>query len=203
MSEGRSATPPDQLPYAVAATASSAGGVTALMRLLAALPADLSVPVLVVQHLDRRHETVIADVLQRRSSLKVKLAEDGERVSPGTVYVAPPDRHLLVDESGVLSLSSSELVHFLRPSADLLFESVAGAFGDRAIACVLTGTGSDAAMGVTAVHARGGTVIVQDPETADFPGMPQAAVATGAADFVLPLEEIAGVILGLVEVRRV
>lgn len=202
MREGQPTDPADSHPYAVVATASSAGGVYAMMRLLAALPDDLPVPVLAVQHLDRRHETVIADVLQRRSSLTVKLATEGERIKPGTVYVAPPDRHLLVDESGVLSLSSSELVHFLRPSADLLFESVAGAFGDRAIACVLTGTGSDGAMGVTAVHDRGGTVIVQDPETADFPGMPQAAVGTGSADFVLPLEEIAGVILGLVEVRR-
>ena len=198
MTEGRSGQLPDARPYDVVAIASSAGGVTALMRLVAALPDGLPVPVLVVQHLDRRHETVIAQVLQRRSALRVKLAEDGEVIAPGTVYVAPPDRHLLVTDSRTLNLSGSELVHFLRPSADLLFESVAGVFGDRTIACVLTGTGSDGSMGVTAVHARGGTVIVEDPDTADFTGMPQAAVATGAADFVLPLEEVAGVVLGLV-----
>lgn len=182
--------------------ASSAGGVNALMRLMASLPPGLGVPVLVVQHLDRRHETVIADVLQRRTMLTVKLAEEGERIAPGTVYVAPPDRHLLIIASGTVNLSRSELVHFVRPSADLLFESVAGVYADRAIACVLTGTGSDGSMGVTAVHARGGTVIVEDPETADFPGMPRAAVATGVADFILPLDEIGGVVLGLVDGRR-
>ncbi|MEV0280776.1 chemotaxis protein CheB [Streptomyces sp. NPDC050610] len=189
-------------PYAIVAVASSAGGIQGLTALLGALSPDLPVPVLVVQHLDPRHRTVIADVLARRTDLLVKLAEAEERALPGTVYIAPPDRHLLVDSDGVLSLSNTELVHFVRPSADLLFESLAGAYGPRAIACVLTGTGSDGAMGAEAVKTRGGTVIAQDPVTADFPGMPQAAVDTGAVDFVLPLEEIAAVVSGLVETKR-
>ncbi|MEU5434653.1 chemotaxis protein CheB [Streptomyces sp. NPDC020719] len=188
--------------YDIVAVASSAGGIHGLGVLLGALGADFPVPVLIVQHLDPRHRTVIAEVLARRMSLPVKLAEDGERAEPGVVYVAPPDRHLLVGPEGTLSLSRSELVHFLRPSADLLFESVAGAYGPRAIACVLTGTGSDGAMGVDAVKSRGGTVIAQDPGTAEFKGMPEAAVGTGAVDFVLPLEEIATVIRGLVETER-
>ncbi|MCI3931832.1 chemotaxis protein CheB [Streptomyces sp. AN091965] len=188
--------------YAVVAVASSAGGIRALGELLGALGEDLSVPVLVVQHLDPRHRTVIVDVLARRTRLPVKLAGHDERALPGTVYVAPPDRHLLVGSDGVLSLSSSALVHFVRPSADLLFESVAGAYGPGAIACVLTGTGVDGAMGVDAVKSRGGTVIVQDPWSAEFKGMPEAAVGTGTVDFVLPLEEIAAVIRGLVETKR-
>jgi two-component system chemotaxis response regulator CheB len=195
-------TPESSPAYDVVAVASSAGGINALGRLLGGLPPDLPVPVLVVQHLDPRHETVIADVLQRRSRLHVGLAEDGEVAKPGFVYVAPPDRHLLVGADGVLSLSGSNLVHFVRPSADLLFESVAGAYGERAIACVLTGTGSDGAMGVTAVRSRGGTVIVQDPATAEFRGMPEAASATGEVHFLLPLEEIAPVVDGLVRQRR-
>jgi two-component system chemotaxis response regulator CheB len=113
-------------------------------------------------------------------------------------YIAPPNRHLLVRGGGRLSLADSKLVHFVRPSADLLFESVAGEHGDRAIAVVLTGTGSDGAMGASAVHSSGGTVIVQDPETAEFRGMPDAAVEAGAADFVLPLDEIAPVLHSLV-----
>jgi two-component system chemotaxis response regulator CheB len=157
--------------------------------------------VLVVQHLDPRHKTVIAEVLGRRSKLNVKLAENDEQVDPGTVYVAPPNRHLLVGEGGLLSLTSTELVHFVRPSADLFFESIAGSYGPRAIACVLTGSGSDGAMGVRAIKSRGGTVIVEDPETAEFKGMPQAAVGTGTADFVLPLDEISEVITGLVGAR--
>ncbi|MCX5133569.1 MULTISPECIES: chemotaxis protein CheB [unclassified Streptomyces] len=190
------ASTPEQ--YAVVAVASSAGGIYALIELLGGLGADFPVPVLVVQHLDRRHRTVIADVLSRRTELAVKLAEADERIEAGTVYIAPPDRHLLAGPEGVLSLSNSELVHFVRPSADLLFESLAGAYGDRAIVCVLTGSGGDGAMGVDAVKSRGGTVIVQDPASAQFRGMPEAAVATGAVDFVLPLGEIAELMRGLV-----
>jgi two-component system, chemotaxis family, protein-glutamate methylesterase/glutaminase len=88
----------------------------------------------------------------------------------------------------------------VRPSADLLFESVAGAYGPRAVACVLTGTGRDGAMGVSAVKSRGGTVIVQDPESAEFAGMPEAAVAGCEVDFVLPLDEIGSIVRGLVDV---
>jgi len=185
--------------FDIVAVASSAGGITALGRVLGALPAGLQVPLLIVQHLDPRHETVIADVLSRRSNMPVKLARADIVVGPGFAYVAPPTHHLVLDAGGILALSSTELVHFVRPSADLLFESVAGAYGPRAIACVLTGSGSDGAMGVSAVKSRGGTVIVQDPESAEFKGMPEAAVATGAVDFVLPLDEIGAVIRGLVE----
>lgn len=189
-------------PYSIVAIASSAGGIVALGKVLGGLPADFAVPVLVVQHLDPRHRTVIAEVLSRRTKLAVKLAENDERIEAGTIYVAPPNHHLLVGRDGLLSLTSSELVHFLRPSADLLFESVAGAYGAQAIACVLTGTGSDGAMGVRAVNSRGGTVIVEDPETAEFQGMPHAAVGTGAADFVVPLDEVSAIISGLVEARN-
>jgi two-component system, chemotaxis family, protein-glutamate methylesterase/glutaminase len=187
-------------PYAVVAIAASAGGITALGRVLGSLPAGFPVPVLVVQHLDPRHRTVIAEVLGRRANMEVRLASNGEKAEVGTIYVAPPNNHLLVGADGVLTLSSSELVHFLRPSADLLFESVAGSYGPRAIACVLTGTGSDGAMGASAVKSRGGTVIAEDPELAEFKGMPEAAVASGAVDFILPLDEIGPVICGLVEV---
>jgi len=186
-------------PYGIVAIAASAGGITALGHVLSGLPAGFPVPVVIVQHLDPRHKTIIAEVLGRRSKLPVRLARDGEKAEEGTIYVAPPNHHLLVGADGVLMLSSSELVHFVRPSADLLFESVAGFYGPRAIACVLTGTGSDGAMGATAVKSRGGTVLAEDPETAEFKGMPEAVVAAGAVDFILPLDEIATVIRGLVE----
>ncbi len=189
-------------PYGIVAIAASAGGITALGRVLGGLPPGFPIPVVVVQHLDPRHKTIIAEVLGRRAKLPVVLATEGERAEPGRIYIAPPNHHLLVEPEGVLVLSSSELVHFLRPSADLLFESVAGAYGPRAIACVLTGTGSDGAMGASAVKSRGGTVIAQDPELAEFKGMPEAVIAVGAVDFVLPLDEIAPVIRGLVEAQR-
>ncbi len=188
--------------YAIVALASSAGGIRALSVVLGGLPKNLPVPVVVVQHLDPRHKTVIAEVLSRRTSLPVRLARHDEIAERGTIHIAPPDRHLLVGPGGRLTLTSTELVHFVRPSADLLFESVAGAYGPAALGCVLTGSGRDGAMGVEAIRSRGGTVLVEDPETAEFSGMPEAAVATGSVDFMLPLNEIATVITGLVEARR-
>lgn len=176
--------------FDIVAVAASAGGVQALIALVQALPADFPVPVLIVQHLDPRHETAIADILDRRSALRVKLAEDGEHAEPGTVYVAPPDRHLLAGDDGTLSLSGSARTHFVRPAADVLFESVAQAYGPRAIVCVLTGTGRDGAQGAQRVRAHGGTVIVEDPATAEFNGMPSAAVQAGGVDLVLPLAEL-------------
>jgi two-component system, chemotaxis family, protein-glutamate methylesterase/glutaminase len=190
------------VPFELVAIGSSAGGISALMRLLDGLPEDFPVPVIIVQHLDRRHETVIAEVLGRRSNLPVKLAEHEEKAKPGTVYIAPPNRHLFIGADKVLTLADTELVHFVRPSADLLLESAAGAYGGSTIACVLTGSGQDGAMGVRAIKARGGTVIVQDPASAEFRGMPDAAVEATAVDFVLPLDEIPPVICRLVEARR-
>ena len=172
------------------AVAASAGGIQALSTLVGALPADFPVPVLIVQHLDPRHETTLAAILGRRTSLRVKLAEEGEHAERGTVHVAPPDRHLLVGADGVLSLSDHPRVNFVRPAADLLFASVARAYGARSIACVLTGSGRDGAEGVTAVKSRGGTVIAEDPDTAKFPSMPSAAIGTGHVDLVLPLADI-------------
>lgn len=187
--------------FDIVAIASSAGGIRALAQVLGGLPSGFSVPVLIVQHLAPRHETVIADVLGRHSGLRVKLARHGEHADPGTAYVAPPDRHLLIDSGGELSLSDSGLVNFVRPAADLLFESAAGAYGARAVACVLTGSGRDGAMGVRAVKSRGGTVIAEDPATAEFRAMPEAAVETGSVDVVRPLAEIADVIAALVDTR--
>jgi two-component system, chemotaxis family, protein-glutamate methylesterase/glutaminase len=188
-------------PYDIVALAASAGGITALGKVLGGLPTGFGVPVVVVQHLDPRHQTVIAEVLGRRTKLPVRLAAEGDWPDPGTIYIAPPNHHLLVSEDGRLTLSSAELVNYVRPSADLLFESVAARYGPRAIACVLTGTGSDGATGVAAVKSRGGTVLVEDPELAQFKGMPEAAIQSGAADYILPLDEIASVICGLVEAR--
>jgi len=158
---------------------------------IAALPASFPAALLVVQHLDPRHRSVMADILQRRTALRVKEAAETDRVAPGQVYIAPPNRHLLVNADRSVSLTQTELVHFVRPSADLLFESAAAAFRERVIAVVLSGSGEDGAMGVRAVKKMGGTVIVQDQRSADFDGMPRAAIATGAADFVLALDEIA------------
>jgi len=184
--------------FDVVAVAASAGGVTALGEFVSGIPEDFPSPILIVQHLDPRHRSLLAEILSRRSKLPVKQAQDGEPVKNGIIYIAPPNEHLLVNEDGTISLSQSELVHFVRPSADLLFESVAGRYKDRAIAVVLTGTGSDGDMGVTAIKKKGGTVIAQDKETAEFSGMPAAAISTGSVDFILRLEEIPSALVSLV-----
>lgn len=182
--------PVEPPPFDIIAIGTSAGGLRALQQVLSDLPTDLPVPILVVQHLDPRHRSLIAEIMARHTELAVKQAEEGDRILPGTIYFAAPARHLLVEEGGLLTLSDSELVRFVRPSVDVLFQSVAHVYGDRAIAVVLTGTGSDGATGVEAIDGVGGTVIVEDEDTAEFGGMPHAARATGGADFVLPLDEI-------------
>jgi two-component system chemotaxis response regulator CheB len=184
--------------FDVVALAASAGGLTALSRVLSVLPADFPAAIVVVQHLDPRHRSLMADILSRRTLLRVKQAREGDRLSPGTVYIAPPNRHLLVNPDGTLSLSQSELVHFVRPSADLLFESVAASYKDRTIAVVLTGTGSDGNMGVQAIKKMQGTVIAQDEASAEFFRMPGAAIQTGCVDFILPLDEIPSALVTLV-----
>ena len=137
-------------------------------------------------------------VIGRQSPMPVMHGEEGMQLEPDHVFLAPPDRHMLIKRKGTLTLTDSELVNFVRPSADLLFESVAAAYGDRAIAVVLTGSGHDGALGVTDIKQRGGTVVAQDEASSEFFGMPSAAIKTGAVDFVLPLEEIAPTLTALV-----
>lgn len=184
--------------FDVVAIASSAGGLAALTATLSGLPADLPAAVLVVQHLDPRHRSLMAEILGRRTGLAVKQAEEDDSIERGSVYIAPPDRHMLANPDHRLSLTRTELVHFVRPSADLLFESVAAIYRERAIAVVLTGSGSDGSMGTKAIKKTGGTVIAQDESTSEFFAMPRAAIATGEVDFVLPLDEIAPALVSLV-----
>lgn len=200
MAENAKNSPPrfNNAAFDAVALAASAGGLSALTQVVSTLPADFTAAIVVVQHLDPRHRSLMAEILSRRTGLNVKQAEEGDLLAPGTVYIAPPNNHLLVNRNGTLSLSQSELVHFLRPSADLLFESVAASYKDRAIAVVLTGTGSDGAMGVEAIKKMGGTVIVQDDKSAEFSGMPAAAIKTGNVDFILRLDEISSALVTLV-----
>ncbi len=188
--------------FDIVALAASAGGLKAITDVLSALPADFPAAVVVVQHLDPRHRSLMADILSRRTALHVKEAVDTDRVLPGSAYIAPPNRHLLINSDQTVSLTHTELVHFVRPSADLLFESVAASYRSRAIAVVLSGSGNDGAMGVKAIKTTGGTVIVQEPGSSEFRGMPDAAIETGCADFVLPLPEIAPAICALVSAEQ-
>jgi len=184
--------------FAVVAMAASAGGLKALSHVLASLPSEFPVPILIVQHLEPRRRSRLAEVLSLRTTLHVKVAEEGEAIRGQTVYVAPQDHHLLVNHNGMISLSQTPQVNFARPSVDVLFQSVAKAYGDRAIAVVLTGDGHDGAAGSEAVNKSGGTVIAQDQQSSQSFGMPGGAIATGSVRWVLPLDEIAPTLQSLV-----
>jgi two-component system chemotaxis response regulator CheB len=175
--------------FDVVAIGTSAGGLNALSQVLRSLPRSFPSSIVVVQHLSPTHKSWMADLLGRSTRLFVKQAEHNEIMLPGTVYVAPPDEHLLVGP-GKIQLAHSQLVHFSRPSIDLLFESVAGTYGSRAIAVVLSGSGRDGATGIRAIKEAGGATIAQKPDEAEFPPMPAAAIETGCIDFVVPLEKI-------------
>ncbi len=154
-----------------------------------------------MQHRPADYHGMLAELLGRHTPLRVKEAEDGETLRNGTVFLAPPGRHLLVHAGGDLLLSHGPKVHHVRPSADPLFESIALVYGPRAIAVVLTGGDSDGSTGVQFIRKGGGVVIAQDPLTCAAPSMPQSAIATGCVDHVLPLGEI-GTALAAMVTRR-
>jgi two-component system chemotaxis response regulator CheB len=182
----------------VVSIVASMGGLAALRRLLSGIPAGFPACVLVVMHLERGRESHLAELLGPGSALPVRQARGGERLAEGVVYVAPPDRHLLAAADGTLFLSDAPPEHHSRPSGDPLFRSVAEHYGPRAVAVVLTGRLGDGSGGVGDVHAAGGTVLAEDPATAAAGSMPLASIHTGVVDRVLPLDEIAPALRGLV-----
>ncbi|MEA3189654.1 MAG: two-component system, chemotaxis family, CheB/CheR fusion protein [Thermoplasmata archaeon] len=179
---------------ALVAVGGSAGGLEALKAVLHGLPASFPVPILAVLHLDPKKPSNAADLLGTHTALQVRPAKAGERPRAGTVYLAPPDRHLEL-RAGRIALTRTPRVNFSRPSVDRLFASVAQAHGKRALAIVLSGTGFDGRQGVQAVKAAGGACVAQDPETASQGGMPESAIATGCVDAVLPADRIGGYLL--------
>lgn len=176
----------------------SAGGMHALQTILPALPLNFPVPIAIVQHLDARADTYLAENLNRLSAITVKEAEDKETLRVGTAYLAPPGYHLLIEPDKSFSLSVDEKVNYSRPSIDLLFESAADAFADRLIGVVLTGANSDGAEGLKAIKTCGGVTIVQNPATAEASYMPQAALdAVVTVDHIASLEQIAPLLMQL------
>ena len=168
----------------------SAGGVQALTKLVAELPADLPAAVFIVLHVSANAPSLLPGILSRESNLPVAHAKNGERIMPGKVYVAPPDQHLLIEDRHV------ELVHgpkenLHRPSIDALFRSAARWAGSRVIGVVLTGARDDGAVGMRTIKQRGGITIVQDPSDAPFPSMPMSVMQEIRVDYSVPLGEIA------------
>ena len=173
----------------IVALGASAGGIEALQRLMRELPEDLPAAVCLVLHIPATSRSLLADIISRQTALPVTSAIDGERLVVGHVYVAPPDRHLRV-RAGSIELDRGPKENGVRPAIDPLFRSAAGAYGERAIAVVLSGSLSDGAGGAAAVAAAGGAVLVQEPDDAVVPSMPESALAAVPGAARLPAPEL-------------
>ncbi len=167
----------------------SSGGLKAAQVLLSGLDATFQVPLVLVQHRGK-DESSLCEYLSRSSPLPVSEPEDKEAILPGHVYLAPRDYHLLI-EGATFALSVDAPVSYARPSIDVLFESAADQYKERAIGVILTGANQDGARGLAAIKAQGGLTVIQDPESAAHREMPEAAMARTNPDWILGLAEIA------------
>lgn len=181
---------PAPLRYRAVAIGVSTGGVEALKRVLPVLPASFPLPLLVVIHIAVASGDGLARLLDAASQLRVKEADEGELLAPGTVYIAPPGYHLLVELDGRLALTLDPPVSFARPSADVLFESASACYGAALVGVVLTGAGSDGARGLAHIRAGGGYTIVQDPDGAAMDSMPRTALALHTPNRVITLDDL-------------
>lgn len=167
----------------------SSGGMKALRALLSGLDDSMALPMIVVQHISPQSEGSWLSMLTDHRP--VKEAEDKEKIEAGTMYIAPPNYHLLINRDKTFTLTICEKVNFARPSVDVLFESAADVYASRLIGVILTGAGRDGAAGLCRVMERGGMTVIQDPATAEMRNMPEAAIAAVRADHILPLAGIA------------
>jgi two-component system, chemotaxis family, protein-glutamate methylesterase/glutaminase len=177
------------------------GGLAALNCLIGGLPADFKVPVTIVQHRSRHADNLLASLLQDVTPLQVVEIEDKEPLVPGSVYIAPANYHVLV-EDGHLSLTTDPLVRFSRPSIDVTFFSAADTYRSSAIGVVLTGANDDGARGLRHIVDRGGRAVVQDPATAESAVMPNAAQRAVPEADVVPLERLADHLVKIVNSKR-
>jgi two-component system chemotaxis response regulator CheB len=175
----------------------SAGALDALRAILPALPGEFTIPIALVVHVQPDKPSYLAHILAGLCALRVKEAEDKEAAAPGTVYLAPPNYHLLIERDRTFSLSVDAPVHYSRPSIDVVFESAADAYGRELVGVLLTGASADGAEGLRTIHQAGGTTVVQSPETAASRTMPEAALRLFTPDQVLPLHAIGPFLAGL------
>jgi two-component system chemotaxis response regulator CheB len=192
-------------PIDVIAIGASAGGPEALARLIPELPADLPVPILIVQHLPANFVPLLVERLDLLTPLLVMQGRPGKRIGPGQIWIAPGDCHMTVYRHGrevVIATNHDPEEQGCRPSADVLFRSIAETYGANALAVVLTGMGADGTDGARAIREAGGEIFVQDQATSTVWGMPGRVVDAGLADRIYPLGSIAAAILHRVFARR-
>lgn len=176
--------------YEAAVVGVSTGGLSALATILPELDRNFPLPVLVVQHMRPDSDDFLWRHLNRLSKVTVKEAEDKEAIQPKTVYIAPPDYHLLVEPDKTLALSAEERINFSRPSIDALFETAAEAYRERLIGIVLTGANNDGTLGLKKIKIFGGLAVVQSPDSAESDIMPRSAIESVEVDHIVPLDEL-------------
>ena len=184
--------------YRAAVICVSSGGWNALKTILGVLPEDFPLAIMVVMHRHPHSDDYLEKSLDNDCAVRVKQADEKESIISGTVYFAPPNYHLLIEDIHTLSLSVAQAVNYARPSIDVLFESAAYVYGDTLAGLILTGANNDGAGGLKKIKDMGGLVLVQYPETAEASAMPRAAIAATDPDFVLPLGEIGAFLKDLV-----
>jgi two-component system chemotaxis response regulator CheB len=185
-------------PGRIIGVGASAGGVEALMDLVALLPADLQAPVVIVLHVAPAGTSVLAELLDRRSALHVVTAKEGAHLQGGHVYVAPPDHHVVV-AADVMHLNREARENGHRPAIDPTFRSIASAYGDRGIGVVLSGTRDDGALGLGQIDAAGGAALVQDPDESHHEGMPRNAIRAVPRAEVATVDRLAARLVELVQ----
>ena len=172
----------------------SAGGIEAVLTILAQLTSDFRLPIIVVQHLHKEQGEHRIRFYGNYSCLPVQEAEEKEKILPGRIYLAPPDYHLLIEQDETFSLSVDEKVNYSRPSVDVLFESAADAYGSDLVGIILSGANHDGALGMKRIHNMGGLTLVQDPTSAQFAEMPNSVLRLIKADQILAPEELGKVL---------
>ncbi len=168
----------------------SSGGLNVMKIIFARLPADFKTPVIIVQHISSRSENQWIQLLNDKSKLHIKEADEKEKIEKGNIYIAPPNYHLLIEKNKTFSLTVDEKVNYARPSIDVLFESAADTYKNKLIGVILTGSNNDGSNGLKRIHECGGLTIVQDPQTAESDYMPASAIAAIQPAYILSLEDI-------------
>ncbi|MES2852111.1 MAG: chemotaxis protein CheB [Bacteroidota bacterium] len=180
----------------------SSGGMNALKIISSSLPVHFNLPIIIVQHLSAHSDSHWIKLLNEKSHLNVKEADEKEKIEKGNIYIAPPNYHLLIEKDKTFSLTIDERVNFARPSIDVLFESAAEAYKNKLIGIVLTGSNSDGTKGIKRIKDCGGLAIIQDPNTADSEYMPKSAIAAIEPDYIVSLEEIVELLMKIDQQKR-
>lgn len=187
------------IPGYIIVIGTSAGGLAALTAILGNLPVDYPFPIVVVQHRTKDQRELLEEILQTKCRIKIKQANEKEKIENNVVYIAPPDYHLLIENDLTFSLSSDIPVCFSRPSIDVLFESAAAVYKEKVIGIILTGANSDGSLGIKTIAQYGGITVAQDPKEAEYPTMPSSAIDTKQVKHILPLTEIYNYLMRLVK----